>query len=248
MDENDRLAGELCADDVVRELMDRMRALYEARAAWRGSPAGQAALAERVGAEERARKLALERQAREAGIPKGEAIQAIALAEAKRSTDAMRVVSAALDRAAQGEAGSGTPYTLVLLGPTGTGKTVALAWLAAHWPGGAQYLHASRVPDPRTDMTRLPFGMQDELAVLADRLMTVPLLCVDEIGMERDPTTIEYWASRRWDDGLVTVMAGNQTLDVLLQRYRDPRFSSRILAHGALEELTDGDLRRRVGR
>jgi hypothetical protein len=115
---------------------------------------------------------------------------------------------------------------LVLSGDPGTGKTVALAWAAAHYepeplarrpPGSlvgcaARFAYASDV----ARLARAQWGAEaEQYRVLAG----ARLLCLDEAGIESDPGAIAELLIRRIAEERVTLLASNLTLAQLSERY-----------------------------
>lgn len=86
-----------------------------------------------------------------------------------------------------------------LIGPPGTGKTVALAHAVAHHKITAHFVTA-------TDLNKTRLQRDDEFAA---RVNKVDLLAIDELGTEERSAEIVLLIQRRIDDGLVTLCASN---------------------------------------
>lgn len=159
---------------------------------------------------------------------------------AGQAMDAVREFLAWRD--AQSERGRYKGIFVVLSEPGG-GKSSAGAWAVVWHRDSALYLTAAEVSSsPRTAFT-------DTHA--AWRAMVAPdLVVVDEIGMDRDPSTVLALALERYNRGRATVLLGNLTPDAFFARYPDPRLQSRLQHQASrggptLIELTTGDLRTR---
>ena len=182
----------------------------------------------RVQAERRARE-ARERRALRAladarDLPPDELLRAVALDQSPEATSAMR-----LAREVDAWRGRRRLGALrVLSGVPGVGKSAALAWCCM-WdrPGEARerealWLHASALA-PRTGWS--------ESAVLWERWQRVPLLCVDDLGVETcDPAVVQGLLLTRWDAGLVTLASTNAMW---------PEWSARYLGGSAGDRLRD---------
>lgn len=152
-------------------------------------------------------------------------------------------------QAAREFASTPTPRDLLLYGAVGVGKT-HLAIAAARARVRAHGVSGLFVRWPMTIHQLQPGSLDDQQRrQFEQRLFTVPLLVVDDIGAERDVATeftrrlalLMYEA--RGDAGLVTVLTTNLTLERLATQQDDDRLSSRLAGRCDVVEITGGDQR-----
>lgn len=129
----------------------------------------------------------------------------------------------------------GTADIVFVPGGTGSGKTSGISWIIARHPLSALYATASQLCETRNA------GNYQFL----DLARTVNLLGVDELGLEYKPSAIVELLVHRFDHGLITMLLGNVTREMLGERYSDPRLRSRTasIKRDVIIELGDPDLR-----
>lgn len=126
---------------------------------------------------------------------------------------------------------SSSTRTLLLLGPTGRGKSAAATWAVVESPGANAWIAA----------TECRVGAWDDLRPKA---LKASILVVDDLGRESSD-----WATREWADllelrhnrGRKTIVTSNLTAQQLTSRYgervesriNDARFSVVVKALGA---------------
>lgn len=145
---------------------------------------------------------------------------------------------------------------LVLIGPVGAGKTRLACSVLNTLYAAQQFGWFQRVP---LMLHQLQPGANDAEAVretrdLERRLMTEPVLVLDDLGAERERATdytrrtllMVYEA--RHDAGLRTIWTTNKTIDDLAAMQDDDRLASRLAGWADIVELTCADQRlERVG-
>lgn len=129
------------------------------------------------------------------------------------------------------------PFVVVLLGPHGVGKSVALAAAVGHSSRRARFATAHTVATvPETDWSAY--------VELREQLTRVPLLAIDEAGAEyakRAGPRIALLLHERYDAGLDTIVASNLTVPEFGERYftlpdivgSGEKFESRLLREQA---------------
>lgn len=95
----------------------------------------------------------------------------------------------------------------VLVGPPGTGKSSALAWVAASWQRRALY----RTADALAQLKPHDSEWRDA--------RSVSLLTIDELGIEAHPDLLIELMLARWTNGLMTLCASNLSVDEFIARY-----------------------------
>lgn len=193
--------------DVAREVEAIRRAFSRVRT-WQSSPEGQRARERHE--RERAERAALEIEERATlrGVPRDCDVRRWAL-EPAPAGDHFTAIAAALDwHKTQEKASRGrVPGVRFLLGPPGTGKTCALAQAVCQSPRRALYRTADAVSSLRRD--------SDAWQLAA----SVPLLALDEFGVEVYPDAVVELLLSRWASGLLTIGAGNLAINGFSERY-----------------------------
>lgn len=181
-------------------------------------------------------------QAVERGVPAERGVLDFAAEWDPATTQAVVAVQQALQW--RGVRGVRQPLVLVVLGPVGTGKSVALGWAVTHHGYTARHVAAPDLP-----------GRVDHSAMreTRERLVRVDLLAVDEVGTEDKPATVLDLVLDRYNAGKATLLAGNVTKAQFAERYTDGRLRSRLARQQAdgqpvLVVLAGEDLRQRRGR
>lgn len=129
------------------------------------------------------------------------------------------------------------PNMLVLLGGTGTGKTVAASW--ALYELGGSYV----VPNQLYDRLR-PGKDREHMAPVEGRVVVL-----DDLGTEQDtrfPAALFQLVNDRQRHGLLTILTGNLTREQLRERY-DARVIERLNHCGRVAELGGDSLRSKAG-
>ena len=153
--------------------------------------------------------------------------------ETKAVSAVASTVSAYMKVRSDEKAVGSLPTLMVLCGPPRTGKTVALSFAVAAVDASALYVTTYQLADyPR--MTR---SYEDSPW---NRLRQVDVLAIDEL--HADETVIPRVKSliyERWDNGRCTLLGGNLTVGVFMERYLcDPALRRRVA-----EEYESGRLR-----
>jgi DNA replication protein DnaC len=140
---------------------------------------------------------------------------------------------------------------LYIHGPIGVGKTM-LACATAQAFVATTRRPALFVRWPRM-LHQLRPGLPDAArGCLEERLSTMPLLILDDIGAERDVAsdysrrTILQVYETRTDAGLLTLFTSNLSLDELAAHEGDDRLTSRICGRASIVTITGADERRRL--
>jgi DNA replication protein DnaC len=149
-----------------------------------------------------------------------------------------------------------TARDLYLCGGVGAGKSRL----------GCSILNEAHEIDPRVGwFVRVPMmlyrlqpgtGLSDEVRLAFEyRLFHAPLICLDDLGAERDVATdftrrmLLMIYEERGDKGLRTIWTSNKTLGELSAMQDDDRLASRIVGRADVVNLTTADQRRvRRGR
>lgn len=201
-------------------------ALEMARAAVEEHTAVRRAEAERKRAS--AQRAEWERAADARGVPVHEVLRDCILRPDLAGpciTEVRRAVRWQRERKITGGVGGGG-VVLFLSGDPGCGKTVALAWACARYvppplakrPAGklpgdaARFAYASDVV--RLGAARFGPELEQAQAILGARL-----LCLDEAGVESDPSLLAEQLMRRIADERPTLLATNLTPEQIEQRY-----------------------------
>jgi len=170
-----------------------------------------------------------ERAADARGVPAHEAMRACILRpdlDGSCITEVRRAVRWQRERKRAAGAAVGGGVVLFLSGDPGCGKTVALGWACARYvppplarrprgtlPGdAARFAYASDV----VRLARAQFGHELEQA---QAILGVRLLCLDEAGVETDPSALAEILMRRIAEERPTILATNLTPEELEQRY-----------------------------
>lgn len=199
------------------------RAEEEARRAWEASPEGQAALAmerERRRAD-RIEKLTV--RADEAGVPEELWVRQIALDDRPAESAALHAFREAIAwREALSSARGRRSVIRYVAGPSGLGKSCAMAWCVTHHPRRGVFVSASKVA-----MTpRNAFSTNE---AKWEHWLSVDLLCVDEVGLEESGSDqIVFLLVERYNQGLATLAAGNLSRKAFGERYYDERLAGRL--------------------
>lgn len=177
--------------------------------------------------------------ATERGVPSERGVLPVAAADDLATTPAVVAVQRAM--AWRDARGARQPLVLVVLGPVGTGKSVALGHAIAHHERNARHVIAPDV---------LPRASYSELRAARAKMVAVDLLAIDEIGTEEKPTVVLDMILDRYNAGKATIIAGNVTKEQFSDRYADDRLRSRLGRQQAdgqnvLVVLTGSDLRAR---
>lgn len=126
---------------------------------------------------------------------------------------------------------------LIIMGDTGTGKTVAAAWALAQIPG--RYIEAERV-------CRAHAGRHKKAEEEFASLLCCELLVIDEVGTEEDVERARMAyrevINKRQDRRRPTIMLGNCGPEELKPRF-DRRTHARIDARGLIKGLECESLR-----
>lgn len=135
---------------------------------------------------------------------------------------------------------SGRPMRfLALLGPMGTGKTVAAAYVIAE--RGGMYVTADEV-------RRAYVSEHEQARDARRRLEAIGVVVVDDVGTERNADDTRHalyeLVNRRQRGRQATILTGNMTRQDFTTRY-DARMLDRIEHQGAIVEITGESLRRR---
>lgn len=211
-EEIDRLLGELPAQ--ARASVNRSDGALEAVMAetWSAIQSSRAAAVEPV-QPDRAR-----------GDRARQRIERVGQARAAQAPRIRARLAAALQR-------TRTPCAL-LLGPTGIGKTSAMHWLAAEWPG--YHVHARELAS-----SERRHGLGEGYPPEMNRARDTPVLYLDDVGAEeaRDLAALQFLLDHRYSRGLPMVATSGLT-------------ESELRAHlGApyLRRLTDQHVKKRDG-
>lgn len=111
-----------------------------------------------------------------------------------------------------------SPSALVILsGGVGCGKSAAGCWIVARWPGNALRVSA-------LDIAEMPETRWGEIAELREQWMTVELLLLDDVGMERERARlvaerISGLLQRRYEEGRLTFVTTNRTAEAFTTLY-----------------------------
>lgn len=122
--------------------------------------------------------------------------------------------------------GFGGGVVLFLSGDPGCGKTVALSWACARYippplarrPPGTTPGHAARFAYA-SDVVRLGSARFGPELAAAQELLGARLLCLDEAGIETDPSALAEQLIRRIADERPTLLATNLTPEQIEARY-----------------------------
>lgn len=141
----------------------------------------------------------------------GEAVAAVRAAVAWQRTNAHK---------------TGGGVVLFLSGDPGCGKTVALAWQCAHYdPPPLARRPAGSIPGRAAkfayaaDVVRLGKAQFGPELAAAQELLGARLLCLDEAGLESDPSTLAEALIRRIAEERPTLLATNMTPTQIEERY-----------------------------
>ncbi len=135
----------------------------------------------------------------------------------------------------------GKPWSVLFLGPTGSGKTWAATrlygeLLCEQWSGALWMSAAGAIEKIRREMMDWPETL--------DRLRNVPLLLLDDLGAERDSDftreKLSFVLCSRYDQLRPTILTSNANL-LELDAW-EPRVTSR-LGDGRVVKLAGGDRR-----
>lgn len=243
-DENKQPAS---VDTAVNPLLERLRVMQEAvalrqagRLAYEATPEGMAELARnaavKLAREAVKRKAKLTEACDDARIPEELGLRTIALDDAAPQTDALVAMRDALRwRRANSTRDGVAPVIRLVSGPPGTGKSCALAWIAARHRGSAEWVTAATIAGtPRNGWSTNEEAWQ--------RWINVDLLCVDELGAERgDPAVLPALFAERYNSGRATIVTANTSLADFHRRYKDERLADRI-ANGQQRGGAEGGL------
>lgn len=206
----------------LEQIVGSVVAALERMAAWQRTPAGREHLAHGERERERRRLDELNALADLCDAPAQSEVRDFALAAhpvgpfidaAREVFTYARPPDAPLRRGKR-------PAFRVLLGPMGTGKSVALTFALAHAPRGAAYTTAAEI-------TRTHRAMHDNRGVWA-KWVNVDLLCIDELGTEEKPEVITELLLDRWKTGGLTIGAGNVSAKVIASRYLAGELGARL--------------------
>jgi DNA replication protein DnaC len=218
---------------------------HAARAAWDAlTPAGQARVADIERAQQvdrAARHAAFEsaqvrdsryQRLRDAGVEVTDAVERMLLDHELRDTDAIKSVRHWFERRQE-------PW-MVLAGPVGCGKSVAAAAAVAYGPT-ALWLRSDA-------LCRVFSSNYSEQRELQERVRTISLLVVDDLGAEPDPARMllvlfDLLDARKSARRRPTIVTTNATRRALLERYPEPRLTSRLVESVQWFGLTGPDLR-----
>ncbi len=181
------------------------------------------AAAERSVADQRAE---WERAADARGVPAHESLRECILRadiEGPCITEVHRAVRWQRERKTTGERGG---VVLFLSGDPGCGKTVALAWACAQYiPPPLAHRPAGKLPGDAarfaytSDVVRLARAQFGHELEQAQAILGARLLCLDEAGIETDPSVLAEILMRRIADERPTILATNLTPEQLEARY-----------------------------
>lgn len=155
-----------------------------------------------------------------------------------RETLAIRAVKRWLERHSQSRPPKPPPRMLVLLGPVGTGKTVAAAYALAREPG--RYVTAR-------DLS-VRFNGDWRNAEWCHALRRTRLLVIDDLGAETADSreAVQELINDRQVAGALTIFTGNLSPAQFLERI-GARAADRINQIGAIVECKGPSMRQRRG-
>lgn len=130
------------------------------------------------------------------------------------------------------------PGTLVLVGGTGCGKSVAAGWVIANGPASNVYRSAN-------DTVRVFAGFFGEAAEQQDLMCSCKLLVLDDVATELDAermcaALVEIVEKRK---GLRTLITTNANQADWVKRYPDERLHSRLRECAVFVTDTGADMR-----
>lgn len=162
------------------------------------------------------------------GLPPAAPLRAIATAANPPPTPALEAVRAI----ARWRGGRRAGVVRVLAGPPGTGKSCAAAW-ACLWDAPGCPREVSALFVTAAELGRTPRNTFSEHLAAWRRWTEVPLLVIDDLGLEGDAAAVSLLLLERYDEGRVTICTANLTDAALAARYLagevGPRLADRLV-------------------
>lgn len=209
---------------------DLLRARMTTCVALAGGEAARERRAQHAVFAARRRAERMERLAADIGLPPADDLRDVALDDQAPETEALRafreVVHAVLGSRRR------QPFTRIVAGPPGTGKTAAMAWallrlgyehLTRHnYDRAAQFVSAG-------DIGATLRGGFGEPAARWERWLAAPVLGIDDVGTElSNPEHLLYLLTERDNRTLVTLATTNLNMKTFGERYASSRLADRL--------------------
>lgn len=180
--------------------------------------------------QERIARRAVQTLARDRGLPHAEALRAIATDPDPAMTPALEAVH----EIARWRRGRRVGCVRLLAGPPGTGKSCAAAW-ACLWDEPRLPREVSALFVAAAEMGRVPRNAYSEHIALWQRWTEVPLLVVDDLGLEGEGARegMALLLLERFQGARVTICTANLTDRAFGARYLTgeigPRLADRLV-------------------